>query len=116
MMDQAKPVKLTEEEEKDDHEVVKVKEKEADEVAKEAVEARAAEEAVWCSTGLTYRIPTAHFPEKNGISLKDNIIIFGIRGIRRTTPQQQVEDEGKVEKPQICRQGQFRPCNRQPRS
>ncbi len=113
MMDQAKPVKLAEEEEKDDHEVVKAKGKEAEDAAKEAVEARAAEEAMWCSTELMYQIPTAHFPEKNGISLKDNIILSGTREMRRTTPRQQVGDECKIEKPQICRQGQFKLCSRQ---
>ncbi len=113
-MDQAKAVELAEEEEKADHKVVKVKEKEAKEVAKEAVEARAVEEAMWCSMGLMYWIPTARFPAKNGINLKVNITISGIRGTRRTTPRQQVGDEGKVEKPQICRQGQFKLCSRQP--
>ena len=67
-MDQAKAVELAEEEEEVDHEVVEAKEKEAEEVAKEAVEARTAEEAMWCSMGLMYRIPTAHSPERNGIS------------------------------------------------
>ncbi len=51
MMDQAKAVELAEEEEEVNHKVVEAKEKEAKEAAKEAVEARAAEEAVWCSMG-----------------------------------------------------------------
>jgi len=115
-MDQAKAVELAKEEEEVDHKVVEAKEKEAKEVAKEAVEARVAEEAMWCSTGLMYQIPTAHSPEKSGINSKDNITISGIRGTRRAIPRQQAGDEGKAEKPQICRQGRFMLCSRQPRS
>jgi len=97
-------VELAEEEEEVNHEVVKAKEKEAEEAAKEAVEVRVAEEAVSCSMELTYQIPTTHSPEKNGINSKDNTSISGTRGTKRAIPQQQARDEGKAERPQICRQ------------
>jgi len=113
-MDQAKVVELAEEEEEVDHEVVKAKEKEAKEATKEAVEVRAAEEAMSCSMELMYQIPTAHSPEKNGINSKDNITISGTRGTKRAISQQQAGDEGKAKKPQICRQDRFKPCSRQP--
>jgi len=104
-MDQAKAVELTKEEEEVDHKVVEAKEKEAEEVAKEAVEVRAAEEAMSCSMELTYQIPTAHSPEKKGINSKDNTSLSGTRGTKRAISQQQARDEGKAKKPQICRQG-----------